>query len=69
MDISTDTGMTEQPSWLHDDNIAVICKLGNDSQVCVNMIKEAGVYNGNIFDVKGGFRAWKEQVDPTWPDY
>ena len=69
MDMSTDTGMTEQPSWLHDDNIAVICKLGNDSQVCVNMIKEAGVYNGNVFDIKGGFRAWKEQVDPTWPDY
>ena len=59
----------QQPDWLRARDIAVICRLGNDSQLAVKMIKNSRNAAGNVVDVKGGFRAWKAEVDPTWPDY
>jgi adenylyltransferase/sulfurtransferase len=47
----------------------VICKLGNDSQLAVVALSGLGVTRGKIKNVDGGFKAWREQVDSTWPDY
>ncbi|KAK3619814.1 hypothetical protein LTR56_023776 [Elasticomyces elasticus] len=46
----------------------VVCRLGNDSQLAVKAaLDRTGL--GSIKDMKGGFRAWREEVDLTWPDY
>ncbi|KAL2810096.1 hypothetical protein BJX63DRAFT_329866 [Aspergillus granulosus] len=67
------------PSWLPseitaDSNhpIYVVCRQGNDSQTAVRKLKALGLDRGGerlIVDIKGGFRSWREQVDPGWPDY
>ena len=55
-----------------DVPIYTICRFGNDSQLTVRKLKELGYgKNGTrwIGDVKGGFKAWKQQVDYQWPEY
>lgn len=70
----------ELPPWVpaelasseSKDPIYVVCRLGNDSQIAVQKLKELGLdQNGQryIGDIQGGFRAWREQVDPDWPEY
>lgn len=52
--------------------IYTVCRFGNDSQLAVRKLKELGYDNGGtrwIGDVKGGLQAWKQQVDPEWPEY
>ncbi|OQN99281.1 hypothetical protein B0A48_15130 [Cryoendolithus antarcticus] len=46
----------------------VVCRLGNDSQLAVKALREHTGFS-NVKDFKGGLRAWREQVDPQWPDY
>lgn len=68
------------PPWLppdiasteRNDPIYVVCRLGNDSQLAVQTLKALGLdRNGRryIGDIRGGFNAWREQVDPEWPQY
>ncbi|KXS99001.1 hypothetical protein AC578_6157 [Pseudocercospora eumusae] len=57
----------------------VICRNGNDSQLAAKAIQdlldnqmhgdEAGNANIVVKDIKGGFRAWRKEVDSDWPDY
>ncbi|MCJ1474642.1 Urmylation protein [Lambiella insularis] len=52
--------------------VYIMCRLGNDSQIAVRKLKALGHDNNGkrwIGDVKGGYRAWKQQVDPSWPEY
>ncbi|KAK4237198.1 hypothetical protein C8A03DRAFT_44923 [Achaetomium macrosporum] len=53
-----------------DTPIFVVCRRGLDSQETVEKLKELGLdYGGKrkIMDIKGGMKAWKEEVDPTFP--
>ncbi|KAK4454557.1 hypothetical protein QBC34DRAFT_490358 [Podospora aff. communis PSN243] len=55
-----------------DENapVFVVCRRGLDSQEAVEKLKELGVGNGGrrrIMDIAGGIKAWKEEVDPTFP--
>ncbi|KAK2735842.1 Urmylation protein [Onygenales sp. PD_40] len=71
----------ELPSWLPPDllpstkPIHVVCRLGNDSQVVVRRLKEMGLDRDRegrerwIGDIKGGLRAWREEVEGGFPDY
>jgi adenylyltransferase/sulfurtransferase len=55
-----------------DKPIFVVCRLGNDSQLTVKRMKELGLDNGGqrwIGDLKGGLRAWRENVDNDFPEY
>ncbi|KAL2126688.1 hypothetical protein VTI74DRAFT_392 [Chaetomium olivicolor] len=50
--------------------IFVVCRRGLDSQETVEKLKELGLDNGGkrkIMDIVGGMKAWKEEVDPTFP--
>ncbi|EME81539.1 uncharacterized protein MYCFIDRAFT_211872 [Pseudocercospora fijiensis CIRAD86] len=57
----------------------VVCRNGNDSQLAVQAIQALldnqmnGEGGGNadivVKDIKGGFRAWRQEVDSDWPDY
>lgn len=52
--------------------IYTVCRFGNDSQLAVQKLKALGYGHGgrrHIGDIEGGFRAWKDDVDPTWPEY
>ncbi|PQE12661.1 hypothetical protein CJF30_00002536 [Rutstroemia sp. NJR-2017a BBW] len=74
---SKNTIQEEKPSWLpetlpSDAPIYVVCRLGNDSQVVTKKLKEMGLDQEGqryIGDIKGGLRAWKAQVDSSWPEY
>ena len=66
----------ESPAWMPDDfpidaPIYVVCRLGNDSQVVTRKLKEAGLDRDGryIGDIRDGLKAWKNQVDSTWPEY
>lgn len=55
----------------------IVCRFGNDSQLAAKAVQDllSGLPEGvsgaqvNIKDIKGGFRAWREDVDREWPDY
>ncbi|KAK3951416.1 hypothetical protein QBC32DRAFT_239300 [Pseudoneurospora amorphoporcata] len=55
-----------------DENVPiyVVCRRGLDSQEAVEKLKEMGLDRGGkrkIVDIAGGMKAWKEQVDPSFP--
>ncbi|KAK4224790.1 hypothetical protein QBC38DRAFT_484649 [Podospora fimiseda] len=52
-----------------DAPIFVVCRRGLDSQEAVEKLKELGVDRGGkrkIMDIRGGMKAWKEEVDPDF---
>lgn len=54
------------------DPIYFVCRMGNDSQLAVQKLKELGLdRDGKRFigDIRGGLKAWKAEVDPEWPEY
>ncbi|KAJ3473895.1 hypothetical protein NLG97_g10081 [Lecanicillium saksenae] len=65
----------DAPDWLpadlpHSAPIYVVCRVGNDSQVAAQKLKELGLdQDGERFigDIDGGLRAWRKHVDPTLP--
>jgi len=67
----------EKPAWIpeglpDDAPIYVVCRLGNDSQVVTRKLLESGLGRGGeryIGDIRGGLKAWREQVDGSWPEY
>lgn len=70
-------GKSASISWLpeslpDDAPIYVVCRLGNDSQVVTRRLKETGSNSLEgrwVGDIKGGLKAWKDQVDEHWPEY
>ncbi|KAJ3333109.1 Molybdenum cofactor synthesis protein 3, partial [Blyttiomyces sp. JEL0837] len=47
--------------------VYVVCRLGNDSQLAVRLLKASGVERA--WDVEGGLTEWAKKVDPTFPTY
>jgi adenylyltransferase/sulfurtransferase len=72
---SFESGEALKKDWLpdasSDTSIYLICRLGSDSQVALEMMQKSGLSNGGrrlIKDIKGGFSAWRNEVDREWPD-
>lgn len=57
-----------EPILNSSNNIFVICRLGNDSQIAAKAILDAG-HGGRVRDVIGGLRGWAKTVDTTFPVY
>ncbi|ORY62479.1 ThiF family protein [Pseudomassariella vexata] len=63
------------PDWLPatlspSAPIYIVCRVGNDSQLTTQKLKEMGLDRAGqrfIGDIKGGMRAWKQEVDKTIP--
>ncbi|KAK2611622.1 hypothetical protein N8I77_004953 [Diaporthe amygdali] len=63
------------PDWVPPDlpgdaPIYVVCRVGNDSQLVAKQLKDLGLgRDGKRFigDIKGGMKAWKQEVDSTLP--
>ncbi|KAG6334117.1 hypothetical protein ID866_4979 [Astraeus odoratus] len=52
----------------HTDKVFVICRLGNDSQIAAQALRDLDS-SLDIKDVIGGLRAWSQHVDPQFPIY
>ncbi|PSR88748.1 hypothetical protein PHLCEN_2v5099 [Hermanssonia centrifuga] len=59
--------LSHAPSNQESDTY-VVCRLGNDSQIAVEAMRNAGM-TGVIKDVVGGLKAWSRDVDKTFPVY
>ncbi|PYH77368.1 Molybdopterin-synthase sulfurtransferase [Aspergillus uvarum CBS 121591] len=75
-----DDTAAQLPAWMpaelaaadSTDPIYVVCRMGNDSQIVVKKLKELGLDREGrrkVVDIRGGFRSWREQLDPEWPEY
>ncbi|KAL9091721.1 MAG: hypothetical protein Q9159_001236 [Coniocarpon cinnabarinum] len=54
------------------ENVFMLCRLGNDSQLAVRKLKSIGLEEQmqcKIRDVKGGWQAWRREVDGSWPEF
>ncbi|KAJ3032053.1 hypothetical protein HDV00_008004 [Rhizophlyctis rosea] len=47
--------------------VYVVCRLGNDSQLAVQLLKQRGLKD--VKDIVGGLERWARDVDPTFPTY
>lgn len=64
-----------RPEWLPESlppnaPIYVVCRVGNDSQLVTQKLKDMGLDEAGvrfIGDISGGVRAWKQEVDTTLP--
>ena len=68
-DLAMSSILSDHPST---NAIYVLCRFGNDSQLAVRQLKELGIDEGGkrwVGDVRGGLRAWRQDVDPQWPEY
>lgn len=50
------------------DELLVMCRYGNDSQLATKRLIEA-LGCGNVYDIKGGINRWSETIDPAIPKY
>ncbi|EMG49772.1 UBA4 Adenylyltransferase and sulfurtransferase UBA4 [Candida maltosa Xu316] len=50
-----------------DDEVFVVCRFGNDSQMAVKKLLELDFKNSK--DIIGGLSKWTEDVDPNMPKY
>lgn len=62
-----------RPKLEQNEEILIVCRRGNDSQIAVKKLKElfSDVENidGKIKDLEGGFQAWHTEIDPSFPLY
>ncbi|KAI1341463.1 adenylyltransferase [Xylariaceae sp. FL0016] len=73
--LANGNGERGKPDWMPENTdpsapIYVVCRVGNDSQLVTRRLKEIGLdENGQRFigDIRGGMRAWKQEVDQTLP--
>lgn len=50
--------------------VYVLCRLGNDSQIVTRILKDAGVAEGRVWDVRGGIREWaRSGARGEFPEY
>ncbi|KAI9331441.1 hypothetical protein DFJ73DRAFT_857242 [Zopfochytrium polystomum] len=47
--------------------VYVLCRLGNDSQLAVRLLKSSGLTR--VWDIEGGLHAWSDLVDPNFPQF
>ena len=69
-----DTIVNENPSFTNGASLYLICRYGNDSQLAANAFKLLPRFQPDAKydfrgDVAGGLRAWRESVDPGFPEY
>jgi adenylyltransferase/sulfurtransferase len=50
-----------------DKKVVVHCKSGARSGTIVQMLQAKGY--SNVYNLKGGIRAWSDEIDPSVPKY
>jgi adenylyltransferase and sulfurtransferase len=74
--VRADVGSDGEARWmqhLRGGPVYLVCRLGNDSQEAVKLLKDrlesVEDEKGRIKDIRGGLRAWRERVDGEFPEY
>lgn len=52
--------------------VYVVCKLGNDSQMAVQLLEQMSgteLERITVKDITGGLMAWANKIDPSFPKY
>lgn len=55
-----------------DGPIYFVCRFGNDSQLAVRKLKSSPTFASTgiiVLDIIGGLAAWRQDVDPGFPEY
>lgn len=55
-----------------DGPIYFVCRFGNDSQLAVRKLKNSPTFASTgiiVLDIIGGLAAWRQDVDPGFPEY
>jgi adenylyltransferase/sulfurtransferase len=63
--------LADPPAYVSSNvtsKIMVLCRLGNDSQIAAEALRELNPLF-DVRDVVGGLRAWAKHVDPQFPVY
>ncbi|KAG2219854.1 hypothetical protein INT45_000741 [Circinella minor] len=60
-------GLREQIEKQKAENVYVVCRLGNDSQLAVQMLQKYGIMN--VQDITGGLYKWATDIDTSFPIY
>lgn len=50
-------------------SVFVVCRRGNDSQVAVQRLNDAGEEGITAKDIIGGLHSWAELIDHSFPVY
>jgi rhodanese-related sulfurtransferase len=58
----------DQDLTMIQEPVYVCCRLGNDSQASVRLLKDKYGFK-RIWDIKGGLTEWSEKVDDKFPRY
>ena len=69
-----DDTINGNPNIADGVSLYLICRYGNDSQLAANLFKELPRFRPSAKydfkgDITGGLRAWRQDVDPSFPDY
>ncbi|KAI9278210.1 adenylyltransferase [Phascolomyces articulosus] len=60
-------GLKEKIEKQNAENVYVVCRLGNDSQLAVQMLQKNGIMN--VRDIAGGLYKWATDIDTSFPIY
>lgn len=69
-----DDTITSDPNIADGVSLYLICRYGNDSQLAANKFKDLSRSRPDakydlMGDISGGLRAWRQSVDPDFPEY
>ncbi len=65
-EIENGTGVSQVAEMLNGQRLIVHCKMGGRSAKALAILKQAGIDGTNV---RGGIRAWSQEVDPSVPEY
>lgn len=68
-DIPLSTLLSSPETVPASDEVIVVCKKGNDSQVAAAALRKRLGETSRVRDVRGGLIAWARDVDPEFPMY
>jgi adenylyltransferase/sulfurtransferase len=65
-EIEAGDGVEKLKGMLNGHRLIVHCKMGGRSAKALAILKQAGIEGTNV---RGGIRAWSQEVDPSVPEY
>ncbi|VEP15915.1 UBA/THIF-type NAD/FAD binding protein (fragment) [Hyella patelloides LEGE 07179] len=65
-DIESGAGITKVKELVNGHRLIAHCKMGGRSAKALEILKDAGIEGTNV---KGGIKAWSQEVDSNVPEY
>jgi adenylyltransferase and sulfurtransferase len=68
VDIPLHSILTKPESYRTSVDTYIVCRLGNDSQLAADALRNSST-GGSVKDMVGGLVRWAKDVDPCFPVY